>query len=226
VVRRLEGGHQRHLLVHRGWHGHVVVVRVAEEGLNVVAGAVLLVGLLLWHNHANHVGLSHGGVVSGGHEVDGVAVRAQGRTDRRFDCGNVDGLRLQQSHCLARRVLCHLQYLLLLVRRHRRCQRPRLLLRLPRPGGRARAAVHDLERLAEPLGLLCLHDRLRRCHERRCVARLLAGQLLRPAHGLPFIFYKLKKDIFKFDFFWKKLYIEIMMYTSSVQYLYTKYFVL
>jgi hypothetical protein len=35
------------LLIRRGWHDHVVVVGVAEEGLDFVARAVLLVGRLL-----------------------------------------------------------------------------------------------------------------------------------------------------------------------------------
>jgi hypothetical protein len=79
---RLEGGHQRHLLVCHRRHDHVVVGGVAKEGLDVVAHVVLLdvIGLLLRHDQANHVGLGLGGVVRQGHEVDGGAVRAQERT--------------------------------------------------------------------------------------------------------------------------------------------------
>jgi hypothetical protein len=46
-VRGLEGGEQHHLLVCCRRHDHVAIGGVAEEGLDVVARAVFLVGLLL-----------------------------------------------------------------------------------------------------------------------------------------------------------------------------------
>jgi hypothetical protein len=47
-----------------------------------------------------------------------------------------------------------------------------------------RALVDDHQRLADPLLLVGLHERLCRCHERRGVARLLDGELFRPVHGI------------------------------------------
>jgi hypothetical protein len=38
-------------------------VIIVEEGLDVVVHAILLVGLVLWHHHTNHVGLGHGRIV-------------------------------------------------------------------------------------------------------------------------------------------------------------------
>jgi hypothetical protein len=47
-----------------------------------------------------------------------------------------------------------------------------------------RALVDDQQRLVDPLLLVGLHELLRRRHERRGVAGLLDGELLRPAHGI------------------------------------------
>jgi hypothetical protein len=46
-----------------------------------------------------------------------------------------------------------------------------------------RAPVDDQQRLADPLLLVGLHERLCRRHERG-VARLLDGELLRPSHSV------------------------------------------
>jgi hypothetical protein len=125
AVRRLERGHQRHLLVHRRRRHHLAVIGVAEEGLDVVARADLLDVLLLRHHHAHHVGLGHGRVVDGRDEVDDSAVRSQERPGHGLDGGDVDGLSLQQGRRLASRFLRHLHHLLLLVRGHGGCQLPR-----------------------------------------------------------------------------------------------------
>jgi hypothetical protein len=47
----------------------IAVGGVAKEDLDVVACVVLLLGLLLLHDQADHVGLGHGGVVGRGNEV-------------------------------------------------------------------------------------------------------------------------------------------------------------
>jgi hypothetical protein len=108
----------------------VTVVGVAEEGLDVVARTDLLDVLLLRHHHAHHVGLDHGRVVGGSDELDSGAVRSQERPGRGLDGGDVDGLCLQKGRRLASRVLRHLHHLLVLVRGHGGCQRPRILIRL------------------------------------------------------------------------------------------------
>jgi hypothetical protein len=43
-VRGLRGGEQRYLLVRCRRHGNIAVRGVAEEGLDVIARAVLLIG--------------------------------------------------------------------------------------------------------------------------------------------------------------------------------------
>jgi hypothetical protein len=45
-----------------------------------------------------------------------------------------------------------------------------------------RVLVDDHQRLADPLLLVGLHERLCRRHERHGVARLLGSELFRPAH--------------------------------------------
>jgi hypothetical protein len=97
-------------------------------------------------------------------------VRPEERLSRRLHIGDVHGLRLQQGHRLARRVLRHIHDVLLLVRRQSRRQRPRLLLRLPLADDGAPAAVDNSERFVDPLLLLGLHDCLCRHHEDRGVA--------------------------------------------------------
>jgi hypothetical protein len=77
-----------------------------------------------------------------------------------------------------------LRHLLLLVRGHGGCQRPRLLLCLTGADDAVRALVDDHQRLADPLLLVGLHERLRHRHESCGVAGLLDGELLRPAHGV------------------------------------------
>jgi hypothetical protein len=182
---RLEGGHQRHLLVHRRRRHHLAVVGVIEEGLDVVPSADLLDVLLLRHHHAHNVGLGHGRVVGRRDEVDGDAVRSQERPGHGLDGGDVDGLRLQQGRRLASCVLRHLNHLLLPVRGHGSCQRPRLLLRLTGADDAARTLVDNQQRLADPLLLVGLHERLHRRHERRGVTGLLDGELLCPAWRRP-----------------------------------------
>jgi hypothetical protein len=76
---------------------------------------------------------------SANNEVDGGVVWSQKRTGSRLDGGDVDGLRLQQGCRLACRILRHLHHLLLLLRGHGGCQRPRLPLCLLRANGAARA---------------------------------------------------------------------------------------
>jgi hypothetical protein len=55
-VHGLERGKQCRLIVGRRRHYHIGI-RVTEEGLDVVACTVLhLLGLLLGHDHAHHIG--------------------------------------------------------------------------------------------------------------------------------------------------------------------------
>jgi predicted ATPase len=115
-VSGLEGWEKSRLLA--GYHRKDLHnAGVAEEGLDVVVVAVLLLSYV-WHDYANHVCIHHCRVVGQGDKVSS------------GDSRHVDGLGLQHGDSLARRLLRHLQLLTSSVARDSssRLCRPRLRL--------------------------------------------------------------------------------------------------